>query len=439
MAARWSPITAEAHRALTDSTAYAGPRVTITDQLGPAVWPKVKTVLEKLGAVYVLGTSAFEFDDDQDARALVTAALAAGRVMADANAEGFVPTPAELAADLIAEFAELSAPRGQRLRVLEPSAGTGQFVRAIFAALGPEFCDVTAVEPDARRARQIPADAHVIVDTFEAYAAQARAAGETYPVVVMNPPFAVPGRPTLWAEHLLTAWELLAPGGRLLAIVPASVLDRRRGGLVGAAGDLVAEHGGAVELEREAFAASGIVVATAAVWLDRPMLSMPVPASQPTTPVHAYMFRSYTGNEPAVTVTRPYLTRGAAQVTPVQAWRDSWRGTVRTLRYRADCAACSLPVWAFDDGENDPRGALGNNSAGFSLHPEEFDDSRGLPIALCAMCGNDGEAYTRALDTIARPSWDAAAEALAAVAPVAPPAARPDPWGDIIASLQLNV
>lgn len=252
MASRWHSIGAEAHRALTTSAAYDGQRVIVTDQLDPPVWQQVKTVLEKLGAVYVAGASAFEFEADQDARVVVSGALAAGRVMSAAGAEGFVSTPAELAAELVDLYGELHPPRGRQLRVLEPSAGVGRFVAAITRGLSPEWMRVVAVEPDPRRARQIPVNpsVSVVVDTFEAYARRARLAGERFDVVVMNPPFAVPRRASLWAEHLLTAWELLAPGGRLVAVAPASVLEsHHRSRAARQAAALVHEHGEGHRLE----------------------------------------------------------------------------------------------------------------------------------------------------------------------------------------------
>jgi len=398
MTARWFAIPAAAQRALTASVAYAGARVTITDQLAPAVWSKVKAVLEKSGAVYAVGTSSFDFESDQDAQTIVSAALAAGRVMAVANAEGFVPTPADVAADLVHAHGELSPQRGRRLRVLEPSAGAGRFVAAIRAQLGAEWCEITAVEPDARRAAQIVTDDAMTlhVETFEAFAARSRG---QFDVVVMNPPFAVPGHATLWAEHLMAAWNLLAPGGRLVAILPASVLDGQRSGRAGEAAALVRLHGGGDRLDRDAFAESGITVATAAVWLDQPLTDVPT-----ATPL---------------AVTRPYLTRGAALSMPVQLVRDAWHGADRVLRFCGDCITCAVPVWAFDDGENDPRGPLGDVTC-HSLDPEEYGEVAGTPVNMCASCNNDGTAYRRGLE-LARQIWaDAARERLAPVVELMP-------------------
>lgn len=400
MAARWYTITAPVRHVLTDQVAYDGPRVTITEQLGSTLWPKVKTVLEKSGAVYVTGSSSFDFEPDRNAQTIVSAALSTGRIMSAANADGYVPTPAALAAELVSMYGEVRSTPGRRLRVLEPSAGVGRFVRAIRAQLGAEWCEITAVEPDARRARQIPADdaVSVVVDTFEAYA---RGAADRFDVIVMNPPFVIPGRPTMWVKHLRLAWELLAPGGRLVAILPASVLDEHRTGSVREAGDLVRMHGGGELLGRDAFAESGFTVDTAVVWLDRPLTDQP--ATLPDA-AHPYVFRAYGGEEQAVTVARPYMSRAAALTMPVQGWRDGWRGSDRVLRYRADCAVCGCPVWGFDDGENDPRGVLGDQSAGFSLDPYEYDAMAGMPVGLCVICGSEREPYERAL-SLARAYW----------------------------------
>lgn len=431
MASRWHSIGAEAHRALTTSAAYDGPRVIITDELEPPVWQQVKTVLETLGAVYVVGASAFEFEPDQDAHAVVSGALTAGRVMSAAGTDGFVSTPPELAAELVDMYGQLHPPRGRQLRVLEPSAGVGRFVAAITRDLSPEWMRVVAVEPDPRRARQIPANrsVSVVVDTFEAYARRARRAGERFDVVVMNPPFAVPRRGSLWAEHLLTAWELLAPGGRLVAVAPASVLEpHHRSRAARQAAALVYEHGAGRRLDADAFAESSITYATAVVRLDRPLRDQPV--SSPT-PSPRWRFRTYTGEEKPVPVTRPYLTRGAARSMPVQVWPDPWRGEQRVLRYHADCLTCTRPVWGFDDRENDPRGVLGAASAAWSLDPREHDQPAGEPVALCAECGGDGTTHQRALFFASR-VWEDAAASAEQVPPrphpgIAPDVAAPSP------------
>jgi hypothetical protein len=164
---------------------------------------------------------------------------------------------------------------------------------------------------------------------------------------------------------------------------------------------LVRLHGDGQLLDGDEFAESGIRVATAAVWLDRPLVDAPSSAQPPI--VHTALFRTYRGDEVPVVVARPYLTRGAALATPVQIWRDPWRTEPRVLRYRAQCVVCTRPVWGFDDGENDPRGVLGNNSAGWSIDPFD-DDIEGTPVGVCAVCGNDASRSRRA-HGLARELW----------------------------------
>ena len=421
MAVNGKTITPAVRAALTEAT-YDGPRVMFTQQLSPHTWNAVKTVLETLGAMYVVRASAYEFEPDQDARRIVDTALTAGHARHPANAEGYVPTPADLAAEVVARYGQIRPVPGcgRRLKVLEPSAGTGRFVEAVRAELGVPACEITAVEPDAPRAAQIPTDEAVTVhqQTFEDFAAAHTAT--RFDVVVMNPPFAVPGRPNLWAEHLLTAWELLAPGGRLAAIVPVSAMRARGTSLKRAAVRLVHRHGGAEPHAPKAFAASGTRVATAVVWLDRPLTAAaanPVPAGRP------YVFRTYQADETPVSVRRPYLSRHAAETMPVQVLYDFFRQTDRVLRHGADCITCERPVWEFDDGENSPAGPLGNHSPWLSCRAEDYG-CVGPTVALCNACG-DSALSREAAAGRARAYWAELAQttATAAEADSSPPPA----------------
>jgi predicted RNA methylase len=169
------------------------------------------------------------------------------------KAEGFVRTPDELAECLAEDFADLAAlPAGAR--VLEPSAGDGSIVRAILAAA--PHVQVVAVEPNTARGEAIGADprVQVIASTLEEYALRTT---DRFDAVVMNPPFSVPGQPTIWIDHVNAAWRLLAPGGRLVAVAPNGYTfrqDKRHTALRA----LIEEHGGQhVDLGDDAFATSG--------------------------------------------------------------------------------------------------------------------------------------------------------------------------------------
>jgi hypothetical protein len=95
-----------------------------------------------------------------------------------------------------------------------------------------------------------------------------------------------------------------------------------------------------------------------------------------------------------------------------QLYRDTWRRIARRCDRIGPCVICGTIVHAFTDGENDPRGPLGNHSAGWSLSPEDYEDIRtGAPfppslptVPLCPSCGNDYE-RCRAAEDLARQLW----------------------------------
>lgn len=411
MAARKFAIPSEAADALRTAAVYDGPRVTITRQLSASEWRGVKTVLEKLGAEFVIGASAFEFEPDQDARALVMAALADGYVMALSAAEGFVATPDGLARETVDQYAHINPVPGRVLLALEPSYGRGALVRAMLHDDGDRptpdlsrWLHITAVEPDPRRAAYVPATPGVtpIVDTFEVYAANATEAGTRFDRVVMNPPFSVPGRPRIWAEHVLSAWKLLAPGGRLVAIVPGNAMTAG-GREARAVQDLVADNGGYEPLEPDAFAPSGIMFRTGRLWLDRPARRFPASAfPEGYTRAHPWIVPTYRADAAPVTVDRLIFTRAAAERTPVQATYDSHRDETRIVRYAGDCRECTRPTWAFDDGNNTPLGPLGDASS-VSIDPAD-DDMVGPAVALCFLHADNGEVRNR-VEAEARTRW----------------------------------
>lgn len=85
-----------------------------------------------------------------------------------------------------------------------------------------------------------------------------------------------------------------------------------------------------------------------------------------------------------------------------QTWHDSWRNTDRSLRWYGACIVCARNVWAFDDGENDPRGVLGDNAL-WTIHPDEGTPGTtpetietGPQVRACAICANDYDAYKTA-------------------------------------------
>lgn len=106
------------------------------------------------------------------------------------------------------------------------------------------------------------------------------------------------------------------------------------------------------------------------------------------------------GRKPAtepVLVPYPQWTRKGPQV-----WHDEWRNADRILRYKGDCVVCRTSTYGFDDGQNDPRGVLGDHAAS-PFVAEEYE-LRGPDVPMCFMCANDYEHYSRGL-SVAKAKW----------------------------------
>lgn len=102
------------------------------------------------------------------------------------------------------------------MKILEPSAGDGAFVKEILKAPG---VTVDAIEIDFDRAAILsclprdPGRMNVQVANFLNVAPRPE-----YNAVIMNPPF----YGTHWMQHVMHAWDFLAPGGQLVAILPVT-------------------------------------------------------------------------------------------------------------------------------------------------------------------------------------------------------------------------
>lgn len=254
-----------AREILSNSTQIDGCVVRLTcGQLSRPAYIAVNKALESMGGKWNRKQAAHVFPTSP---ADAIAAFVGGGAMAKPprTSEGYVPTPAELAAQIVNDHTEIDE-LNDGAAVLEPSAGDGAFVRAILA-VNPTLA-ITAVEPNTARLNLISpvngADVTRVNSTFEEFAASTTT---RFAAVVMNPPFAVPGGASIWIDHVRLAYELLAPGGRLTAIVPISLVqrqDRRHSAIR----DLMKEHGGYALLDEQAFKTSGTGVRTAVMWLD---------------------------------------------------------------------------------------------------------------------------------------------------------------------------
>jgi hypothetical protein len=88
----------------------------------------------------------------------------------------------------------------------------------------------------------------------------------------------------------------------------------------------------------------------------------------------------------------------------VYQYHCSFRNADRTLRYMGDCVGCGRRTWAADDGENDPRGIMGDHASHALIAVEH--GMTGQDVPLCAMCGNEYEPYKAAVRHAEREVWE---------------------------------
>lgn len=80
-----------------------------------------------------------------------------------------------------------------------------------------------------------------------------------------------------------------------------------------------------------------------------------------------------------------------------QTYRCSWRDGMRTVRYNGNCASCGRRTYGCDDGEDDPRGVLGDRAA-CNMDAAEHGVTGGGTVTACFLCMNDADRYQQLLD-----------------------------------------
>ncbi|MGS2807777.1 hypothetical protein [Nocardia sp. MW-W600-9] len=267
MAVRTSVPVPEFAREILAESRIEGHNLVLPQQLSQADYRKINRVIESMGGRWNRRARAHVFPDDPTET--IAAAVARGTTP---NTDrkiltAYFATPEPLARHLVAGPHSGIAALAPGAHVLEPSAGDGALVRAILAT-NPGV-EVTAVEPDRARAAAIDYDPRVtiVIAGFEEFAATLTS---RYAAVVMNPPFALPGQPTVWMDHLYTAWDLLEGGGQLLALAPNGYTyraDRDHAAMR----DFITAHGGHEPLPAAAFTTSGTDTDTVLLHARRPL------------------------------------------------------------------------------------------------------------------------------------------------------------------------
>jgi predicted RNA methylase len=210
-----SPAVADVLRRSTVTALHSG-RATVAlppEQLDRLLYEAVDKVLRALGGKWNRSKRVHDFADGLGEQ--LSDVLAAGRVVDQKKSLEQFYTPADLAARMVR-----AVDVGPGDYALEPSAGTGSIVKTLLAA----GADVVAIEIDPRNAATL---AQLGRDFTGVEYSVEHADFLTMPplhflhpglvpsVVVMNPPFSN----NQDIAHVTRAFDMLAPGGRLAAIM----------------------------------------------------------------------------------------------------------------------------------------------------------------------------------------------------------------------------
>ncbi len=99
---------------------------------------------------------------------------------------------------------------------------------------------------------------------------------------------------------------------------------------------------------------------------------------------------------------KQFQADAAGDAMSVQIWYCAWRNADRVLRFVGPCTLCGRLVWSADDGENDPRGVMGEHTNQPLVAAEH--QMEGPDVVLCVPCAGKGASYQRAL-TYAMTRW----------------------------------
>ena len=238
------------------------------------LYERVNEVLTRLGGKWKGGkVSAHVFLTDPEP---LLAEVLGSNAMPAKNPNAFFPTPFDLAQQMLeyagfdASFVTQSgATASAPFRVLEPSAGRGAIAGAVRSALSElnsdlwslDLVEIDSVNADILRQAQYPSVFEQDFVTFNP--------PYLYGLIAMNPPFAVHGDSMAYVNHIYRAWDLLSPGGILVAIAPSGFTfreDRVNQEFL----HWVERNGYWQPNDSGAFRESGTSVNTVMLWMSKP-------------------------------------------------------------------------------------------------------------------------------------------------------------------------
>lgn len=245
-------------RASTVQSTPGGAVLVLPAQLERKHYLAVNAALELLGGAWNRKAKGHVFDDDP--RVAIEEAVLIGSIHDLDTAYQFFPTPPAVVHALM----EAAGPLDGK-RILEPSAGRGDLLHQL-----PAHVDVTACEIDMRHHAALRQELKrlargVLVERPSDFVFWTPATAGTFDVVLMNPPFSK-GRDV---RHILHAWSLLNPGGRLVSVASPSIEFSQRVAQVSTLRALISARGRIEKLPDGAFRASGTDVRTVMVVLNK--------------------------------------------------------------------------------------------------------------------------------------------------------------------------
>jgi len=224
----------------------SGNQLKLPGQLDRKLYVKVAKAIECAGGKWDRRSGSHLFEGPAEEALRI---LQGGSVVNQKSELGYFPTPDEVVGAMICWACIRPGDK-----VLEPSAGKGNIVRAV-----SRLCkSVTAVEIDHQHIADLKKIAGPLDEIIEGDFLQI----EPKPIfdrVVMNPPFADLTAP----RHILHALKFLKPkGGRLVSICPASI-EFRKTKLFNELRSFVEDHDGDIlPLKEGSFHESGTDVRT---------------------------------------------------------------------------------------------------------------------------------------------------------------------------------
>ncbi|HEV7805433.1 MAG TPA: methyltransferase [Solirubrobacteraceae bacterium] len=252
MPSRAFQVAPEVAAVLADVTVEDG-AVKLPDELARPLYAAVNKALAAIGGHWDRRRGGHVFPAGVDAGDRLAELLGSGRATS-ARAAGFFATPPALVAELVAVAQILP-----HHRVLEPSAGHGALAARVVEIVGADnLTIVELLDENCRVLRGLgyePVHGDFLTVDLDG----------PFDRIVMNPPF--DGRQDV--RHVAHAFGLLAPGGRLVAVMAESV-TYRDDRATRAIRELVDACGSVTRNPARSFAASGTDIATVTVLLDKP-------------------------------------------------------------------------------------------------------------------------------------------------------------------------